>query len=95
MNKSHPPVTGESAILSRLVNPAKGTLPASAARAILQITFSAGDRERMNELAAKNRDGVLTEEEHAELNDYLRIGSFLSLLKAKARRSLKPSPKRA
>jgi len=36
----------------------------------------------------KNRDGTLTEAEHAEMANYVRVGTFLNLMQAKARHSL-------
>lgn len=42
----------------------------------------------MNELAEKNGQGVLSPQEHADLEKYLRVGQFLDLLQAKARVSL-------
>ena len=46
----------------------------------------------MNELAEKNRQGALTGSERALLDKYLRVGSFLNLMQAKARLSLTSSP---
>lgn len=43
----------------------------------------------MRELAARARAGTLTAEEQAEIDTYGRVGSLLSILKSKARRSLK------
>lgn len=78
----------QEAILSRLIRPQEQTLSEAAARAILQIEFDPRDRERMRELAAKNQEGVLTEKEQDELDNYLRIGRLVDLLCAKARLSL-------
>jgi len=63
-------------------------LPPEAARCILGLRFPERDRKRMDELAAKARHGSLSEQERDEIENYERVGSFLSLLKAKARRSL-------
>jgi hypothetical protein len=43
----------------------------------------------MHALAAKARDGTLTPAEREEVANYERVGSFLSLVKAKARVCLK------
>jgi hypothetical protein len=43
---------------------------------------------RVSELAAKSDDGTLTDEERAELEDYVNVGDFIALFKAKARRYL-------
>jgi uncharacterized protein YnzC (UPF0291/DUF896 family) len=59
------------------------------AEMILAFTFPNEDRERMNQLAQKAREGTLTGEEQAEIDAYERVGHFLSLLQSKARISLK------
>ena len=79
----------EAAILSRVVSPENGDLSRDAARSILQITFPHSDRERMNELAEKARDGTLGNDEETELENYRHVGRLLEILKSKARLSLK------
>jgi plasmid stability protein len=79
----------EAAILTRLVGPDPATLSPEAARAILTIGFGQADKDRMQALAAKARAGTLTVEEQDEVEAYSRIGSLISILKSKARRSLK------
>ncbi len=81
--------TSEVAIFSRVLEPDQATLPAAAARAILVLDFSPDDRERMRHLSTQTREGTLTPEEQAEINNYERVGHILSLMKSKARRSLK------
>ena len=43
----------------------------------------------MRQLSAKAQQGTLTPEEQDEINNYERAGHVLSLMKSKARRSLK------
>ena len=81
----------EADILNRLLRPDQPTLTPEAARSILAIEFPAEDRERMNDLAAKAREGTLTPEERAWIEGYERVGNFLSLMKSKARLSLRAS----
>jgi hypothetical protein len=76
-------------ILIRTIQPEAGNLPIEAARSILRFQLSQADRERVNDLAAKARDGVLTLEERAELDEYERITCLLELMQSKARLSLK------
>jgi RNA polymerase-binding transcription factor DksA len=66
MDKSVP---GPSAmdILRRIVDPEVPLLSAEAARGILSLDFSAADRERMNQLAARNREGRVSPAEEQEL----------------------------
>ena len=45
-------------------------------------------RERASELLERNRDGVLTAEEQAELDEFAQINHFMSMLRARARKRL-------
>ena len=81
--------TAEAAIWERVMEPHKNGLSAAAARAILKLGFSEEDKNRMHELAGKNRDGTLSEKEREELEAYVKVGDVLSLLHLKAKRSLK------
>jgi hypothetical protein len=82
----------EAEIWSRTIQPHDGNLPPEAARAWLALKLSPGDRERVNELSAKAREGTLTAREERELDIYLNVGRAMELLKAKARCSLKAAP---
>jgi hypothetical protein len=79
----------ESAIWGRILGTAATTLTPEAARSILKIDFPQSDKDRMRELAAKARSGTLTPEEQAEIDSYGRIGSFISIMKSKARVALR------
>ena len=81
--------TSEVAIFSRVLEPDRATLAPAAARAILALGFCQADKDRMRRLSAKAREGTLTAEEQAEINNYERVGHILSLMKSKARLSLK------
>jgi hypothetical protein len=92
--KNAPAIAGqEAAILSRLLKPDAKLFPA-AARAFLQLDFDDSDRARMHELAKKNQDDELTPAEQIELQSYLKVGLFLDLIHARARRSLQASARR-
>ena len=81
--------TGDAGILARLIRPDDASLPPEAAKALLNIRFADHDLVRIRELAEKNQDDALTPAEKADLESYLRVSSFLDLMHAKARRSLK------
>ena len=66
-------------------------LPPRVARAILGLAFPKNDISRMHELSAKARAGMLTPEEDAQMDNFERVGSILSILKSKARQVLKRS----
>ena len=82
----------EAEILSRVIAPEAPTLPPDAAKILLSFDFPKEDRVRMEQLAEKAREGTLTPEEQAEIDCYERVGHFLSLLRSKARISLKHAP---
>src|SRR5262245_54872151 len=90
MNITSVAESNEMAILRRVVDPEQPFLSEEAAKAILQLQFSAADRKRMNELAAKNRAGRLSSDEEEALTNYIRVGQTLGILQSKARRTLNP-----
>ena len=79
----------ESVILGRVLRPERGDLPRETAKWLLEVDFDRDDRERIAALYEKAREGTLTEEEDAELEDYGDVGRLLEMLKAKAKASLK------
>jgi hypothetical protein len=80
--------TSEAAIFSRLLEPENATMPPEAARSILALDFSQVDRDRINVLSAKARQGTLTSEEDQELENFIRVGDLLAIMQSKARRAL-------
>ena len=81
--------TSEAAIFGRVLEPEEATLDVAAARAILDLDFRQPDKDRMRALLAKAKKGTLTAKEKVEIDNYERVGHMLSLMKSKARRSLK------
>jgi hypothetical protein len=81
--------TSEAVIWSRVIEPENSGLSREAARSLLDLNFSQGDKARMNELAQRNREGLLSAEERQLLEAYVKVGDVLSLLHLKARKSLK------
>jgi len=80
----------EAELWMRILHPDDDMSP-QAASAILHLSFPETDVKRMRELAAKARAGQLTPEDHAEMDNFERVGSTLSILKSKARQVLKRS----
>lgn len=76
-------------ILSRVIDPNNPTLNPAAAEALLELAFSESDHARMSELARKSNEGSISEQEKRELGGFVFVGDVLSLLKAKARASLR------
>jgi hypothetical protein len=81
--------TSETAIFERIVLPSDPGLSEQAARSILAMGFGAEDSRRMQELADKAKEGRLSPEEQQEIENYERVGHYLSILQSKARLALK------
>jgi hypothetical protein len=81
--------TSEVAIFSRVLEPDQATLSIAAAEAILELGFRQDDRDHMAELLAKAKAGKISPEEQEAINNYEKVGHLLSIMKSKARRSLK------
>ena len=79
----------EVEILARTIRPDNADLSDDAARSLLALKLTDGDRDRVNGLLAKAREGALTAEERSELDDYERVASLLEILQSKARLSLR------
>jgi hypothetical protein len=79
--------TYEDTILSGL----EGSLTPQAAESLLTLSFSAGQQQRMRELAELARQGVLTDEQRREADSFERVSSFLGIVHSQARISLKTS----
>lgn len=65
------------------------TLEVSALKALAGMRASAESAERMNWLAERANEGLLTEEERHEYESAISFGNFLGLLQSKARLKLK------
>src|SRR5437899_1311035 len=79
----------EAAILARVIEVDEFELTPDVARYLLSMHLPDADRDRVDELSAKARSGLLTEAEEAELDSYLHIGSLLGVMQSRARRLLK------
>ena len=79
----------EADILADVLETERGDLAPEVARSLLQWKFTDRATSRMTELAGLNNQGTIKQEEREELDKYLRVGSFLNLIQAKARLSLK------
>ncbi|HSQ55352.1 MAG TPA: hypothetical protein VLM40_06370, partial [Gemmata sp.] len=60
----------EVAILGRVISTPGLPLSPEAARSILALSFGPADVDRMQVLAAKAREGTLTEAERVEIENY-------------------------
>jgi hypothetical protein len=84
----------EVTILARVLGNGRGRLPPTMARYLLDRGFSEGDKARMHDLAVRNQDDALSPPEKEELLAWAKAGTVLSILKSKARRTLRIKPKK-
>ena len=82
----------QTAILSRLPALATERLAPEVAKFILEIELAAEDRQRLDELAEKARQGTLSGDEEAEIEEYRRAGRVVEMLKLRARLSQRRQP---
>lgn len=78
----------EATILARVLANEGGDLPPETAHYFLGIGFSERDKARMHDLAVRNQGDLLSPAEKEELLAFVKAGDLLSILKAKARRTL-------
>jgi len=76
-------------ILAEVISPERASLEPDAARASLEWKFPEKSVARMNWLAERNCSDTITPEEREELERFLRVGSLINLVQAKARLSLR------
>lgn len=81
-------------LLARVLGKDQDELPAEVARYLVQVEFSRRDKDRMHDLAVRNQDDELSDEEKNELAAYARVGTVVATLKSKAPRVLKTKPRK-
>lgn len=86
MNTSDPT---EADILGDVLAPMWGDDPVGAARAILKLKFSKATQRKVSRLLRQNSHGEICAEDRLLLHRYLRVGTMLDTLQAKARLVLK------
>ncbi len=78
----------EADILHDIVGPDQPGLNPEVARFLLELKFSDKAARQIRRLLQKNNRGAVDAQERLLLERYLRVGQFLDLLQAKAKRSL-------
>ena len=74
--------------LDGLLDPLSHCLDAESARRVIEMRIDPTVQSRLNVLAERANDGVLTDEERAEYEAFINVGDFISILKLKAHRHL-------
>jgi len=78
----------QTADLDRLVGPLADCLTPDSARRLLGLKADLTLQARVDDLASKHALGLLTPEEQAEYGRYVSFGTFIAILKSKARQHL-------
>ncbi|MDR3639167.1 MAG: hypothetical protein P4L84_35505 [Isosphaeraceae bacterium] len=78
-------------VLDRLLEPLGDCLTPESARRILALRADATLQARVDELAERCRAGSLSPEEEAEYRSDVSYGTFIAILKSKARQLLAAS----
>lgn len=76
-------------ILESIIEPQSGTLSEDLAKYILALKFLPEHHALADELSEKAREGTLTEQERANLDELLYANAVIGILQSKARVSLK------
>ena len=82
----------ENLVLDRLVGPLCQCLTVESARRIVKLRADPKVQARVDQLADKCNEGSLTTDERNEYARYVSFGTFIALLKSKARKLLGASP---
>ncbi len=80
-----------SAVLDRLVDPLSRCLTPESAKRVLKLRADRELQALVDQLAEKCNEGTLTAQEQAEYASYVSFGTFVALLKSKARQLLAQS----
>ena len=72
------------------LHPLSRCLDAESARRVVELRVAPPVQQRIDALAERANDGVLTSDEAAEYEALINAADFLSILKIKARQHLRP-----
>ena len=89
-----PTGVSSQSILDRMLDPVSRCLTPDVAERLTELSLAPEVQERIDELADRNTEGELSEEERRELETYVRTGNIIAILQAKARKQLR-QPKAA
>ena len=76
-------------ILDRVIEPQAGGFSNEHAQYVLSLDFSPEQQTRYAELSDKVQNGTLSEQDEAELDEFIAANALLTILQSKTRMSLK------
>jgi hypothetical protein len=74
--------------LDGLLDPLSRCLDAESARRLVELRVDSSVQERVDALAERANEGLLSSDEHAEYEALINAADFISILKSKARKHL-------
>jgi hypothetical protein len=77
-----------TAVLEQLAELDVESISPATARKLLEFQFSAPHHARVKALSHKAQGGTFSPDEQEELDEYIRVGTLLSILQSRARRVL-------
>jgi hypothetical protein len=80
--------TQETSVLDRMLDPLSRCLDAESANRVRELSIDPVVQARVDVLAARANEGLLTPEERAEYEAIINADDFISTLKMKAKRLL-------
>ena len=72
-------------VLNLMLDPISRCFDAESARKLIDLRFDPAVQERVDALAEKANEGLLTEPERAEYEAYINTDDFIAILQLKAR----------
>ena len=84
--------SAETVILDRLLEPVSRCLTPDVARQLVALRADSQFQERLDALADRCTEGLLTPEERDEYETYVRAIHIIAILQAKARKLLADQP---
>jgi hypothetical protein len=84
--------TKTAPVLDRLVTSLSECLTPESARRLLALKADPALQAKVDDLADRHNQGLLTPEETAEYGKYVSYGTFIAILKSKARQLLANQP---
>ncbi len=84
--------TQTAPVLDRLMDPLSECLTTESARRLLALKADSTLQARVDYLAGRCNEGLLTPAEETEYGKYVSYGTFVAILKSKARQLLARSP---
>jgi len=79
-------------VLDGLLDPLTRCFDAESARRVSELRIDPALQSRIDSLAERANEGVLSEEEQAEYEAFINVGDLIAVLKLKALRQLDSDP---